>query len=194
MIEYVYQKIVNGVIKPTGIYNTYDTAKFDLELDIAFYESMCRDLNFKFEFVEETPKSFTDAHGTCMKEYKFIHNAITEHIIFEIDPVQRKDDAAVDENTNEPDCYIVTCGKKEIGMNHANATGPIDSGIKFESIESAREYIYSKATEIDQDFKKNKSEFKKTKYDSVDGSHFLIAYTDDKGTNIYYDFDIIPKY
>lgn len=194
MVEYVYQKIVNGVVKPTGIYNTYDTAKSDLELDIAFYESMCKDFNFELEFVEETPKSFTDTHGTYMKEYKFIHNAITEHIVFEIDPVQRKEDydAAVDENTNEPDCYIVTCDKRETGMNHANATGPIDSGIKFESIGSAKEYIYSKATEIDQDFKKNKPEFKKTKYDSVDGSHFLIAYTDDKGTNIYYDFDILP--
>ena len=195
MIEYVYQKIINGIIKPSGIYNTYNTAKFDLESDISFYESMCKDFNFKFEFIKEIPKSFTDTLGIYMKEYKFIHNAITEHIVFEIDPVQRKEDYVDKEEFVKPEYYIVTCDRRETGTNYANATGPIDSGIKFESIRSAKEYIYSKTIEIDQDFKKNKPKFKKTKYDSVDNTyHFLMAYMNyDEGTDIYYDFDIIPK-
>lgn len=193
--EYVYVKQINNVIKPSGIYNTLDSAITDLEMDIAFYENMCKDLNFKFELVNKLPKSFVENHEEYMKEYEFLHNSISEHIVFHIFPAEKKekdDTVSDDSNENESNkndgfpAWIVKRQTRKGGTDHQSSTLEI-IGQYMASITVARIYIEEDMNKLEKE--NLEKGYKKSKYES-DGNQFLLAFYKDPADYIYYDYMI----
>ena len=190
MKEYVYIKEINHLIKPGGIYNSFRDAKEDLESDITFYENMCKDFNFSFKFIADLPKSFNDNYTKYMKEYKFIHNAISESIIFCIYELEKKDHKNNKEPISEKYYQIVEQTRKNKADSYQSSSGYIEIGDKFDSIEEAKHFLYNRMESIKLDFS-NKN-YSASAYESDENNgHFLLSfYNNDIKEDINFDFEI----